>query len=159
MALREGGRWEASTALSEEEGPAPTKLRALSAVLALELVWVLVITASVVFLAAHLGNDADDFPADPAARRLLLVLLPPVAVVIGLALIGARQAVGRRAAAPVEPLGSILRLALWLAAVVNGAVVVSILVSLYHARMTWVVVGLLLAAGLSLVAAACVRQA
>ena len=65
----------------------------------------------------------------------------------------------RQEAAPVERLGSILRLALWLAAVVNGAVVVSILVSLYHARMTWVVVGLLLAAGLSLVAAACVRQA
>ena len=145
--------------VSDEAGPAPTRLRALSAVLALELVWVLVITAVVVFLAAHLGNDADDFPADPTARRLLLVLLPPLAVVLGLALIGARRAVERRAVMPVEQLGSTQRLALWLAAVANGAVVVSILTSLYHAHMTWVVVGLLLAAGLSLVAAACVRQA
>jgi hypothetical protein len=159
MALREGGRWEAPIMASDEEVAAPTRLRALSAVLALELVWVLVVTASVVFLAAYLGNDADDFPADPVARRLLLVLLPPLAVVIGLALIGARQAVERRAVMPVERLGSMLRLSLWLAAVANGAVVVSILTSLYHARMTWMVVGLVLAVGLTVVAIACVRTA
>jgi hypothetical protein len=50
-----------------------------------------------------------------------------------------------------------LRVSLWLAAAANAAVVVSIATSLYHARTTWVVVGLLLAAGLSLVAALCVR--
>jgi hypothetical protein len=159
MALREGGRWEASTMASDEPAAAPTRLRVLSAVLALELVWVLVVTAAVVFLAAHLGADADDFPADPAARRFLLLLLPPVAVVIGLALIGARQAVERRAVTPVEPLSPLLRLALWVAAVANGVVVVSILTSLYHARMTWMVVGLVLAVGLTVVAIACVRTA
>jgi len=147
------------TSDDDGDGAAPPKRRALSAVLALELVWVLVVTASVVFLAAHLGNDADDFPADPAARRLLLVLLPPVAVAIGLALIGARHAVERRALRPGVRLGSMLRLALWLTAVANGAVVVSIFTSLYHARVTWMVVGVLLAAGLTLVAVACVRTA
>jgi uncharacterized protein YqgC (DUF456 family) len=60
---------------------------------------------------------------------------------------------------PVERLGSMLRLSLWLAAVANGAVVVSILTSLYHARMTWMVVGLVLAVGLTVVAIACVRTA
>ena len=131
----------------------------MSAVLALELLWLLLVTASVVFLAAHLGADADDFPADPAARRLLLIALPPLAVILGLALIVARQAVDRRGAAPGGSSEAMRRAALWVSAIANVAVVLSILTSLYHARMTWIVVGLLLAAGLSAVAWACVRTA
>jgi len=135
------------------------RARVLSAVLVLELLWLLLITASVVFLAAHLGADADDFPADPALRRLLLLGLPPLAVVLGLALIGARQAIDRRAISPGEDLDSRRRLALWVSAAANGALIVTIVISLYHAHMTWVVVGLLLAAGLAVVAWACVRTA
>jgi hypothetical protein len=60
---------------------------------------------------------------------------------------------------PVEELGSTQRLALWLAALANGALVVSILTSLYHAHMTWMIVGLVLAVGLTVVAIACVRTA
>ena len=155
MALREGGRWQAPT--SDEPDAAPTRFRVLSAVLTLELVWVLLVTVSVVFLAAHLGAGSANFPSDPAVRRFLLVALPPGAVVLGVALIGARQAIERRAIASLDPPGSMLRLALWLTAVANAAVVASILTSLYHARMTWVVVGLVLAAGLTVVAIACVR--
>ena len=142
-----------------EVATTPNRVRVLSAVLALELLWLLLVTASVVFLAAHLGGDADDFPADPAARRLLLLGLPPVAVVLGFALIGARQAVDRRTASPGEALDSRRRLALWVSAAANVAVLVSIVTSLYHAHMTWVVVGLLLATGLAVVAWACVRTA
>jgi len=135
------------------------RTRVLSAVLAFELLWLLLVTASVVFLAAHLGADADDFPADPNLRRLLLLGLPPLAVLLGLALIGARQAVDRRAGNADETLDSRRRLALWVSAAANVAVIVSIVSSLYHAHMTWVVVGLLLATGLALVAWACVRTA
>jgi len=144
--------------VSSGEGTANTTgTRVLSAALALELLWVLLITASVVFFAAHLGADADDFPADPVARRLLLLGLPPLAVMLGLALIGARQAVDRRAESPAVTLDSKRRLALWVSAAANIAVTVSIVISLYHAHMTWVVVGLLLATALALVARACVR--
>jgi nitrate reductase gamma subunit len=82
-----------------------------------------------------------------------------LAIVMGLALIGARRAIDRRTASPSTPLDPMRRTALWLTAAANVAVVVSILTSLYHAHTTWIVVGLLLAAGLSLVAVACVRAA
>ena len=157
--MNEGGRGETPTVSSGEGATAGNSTRILSAVLALELLWLLLIAASVVFLAAHLGTDADDFPADPVARRMLLLGLPPLAVLVGLALIGARQAVERRAASPGQALDSRRRLALWMSAAANVAVVVSIMTSLYHAHMTWVVVGLLLATGLALVAWACVRTA
>jgi len=78
---------------------------------------------------------------------------------LGLALIGARQAVDRRAGGADETLDSRRRLALWVSAAANVAVIASIVTSLYHAHMTWVVVGLLLATGLALVAWACVRTA
>jgi hypothetical protein len=144
--------------VTREETPA-TGARVLSAVLVLELLWLLLVAASVVFLAAHLSGDAEEFPADPVARRLLMLAVPPLAVVIGLALIGARQAVDRRIASPSTPVEPIRRMALWLTAAANAAVVVSILTSLYHAHATWIVVGLLLTAGLSFVAVACVRAA
>jgi hypothetical protein len=131
----------------------------LSTVLVLELLWVLLTTASVVFLAAHLGPGAEEFTGDKTVRGLLLVAVPPGAVLLGLALIGARQAVERVTAAPNAPLSSVLRLALWASAAANAAVVVSILTSLYHAHVTWFVVGALLAAGLSAVAWTCARTA
>jgi hypothetical protein len=148
---------EAPTVGPAREGPAPTRSRALSVVLALELVWLLLVAASVVFLAAHLGPGSEHITGHGASRRVLLLAVLPLTLVVGFALIGARQAVDRSAAAPSVALSPRLRLCLWLAAAANGAVVVSIATSLYHARTTWVVVGLLLAAGLSLVAALCVR--
>src|SRR5437763_12659550 len=125
------------------------RARILSTVLTLELLWLLLITASVVFLAAHLGPGAEEFTGDATVRGVLLVAVPPLAIVLGLALIGARQAIDRATGSPPEPLTDALRPALWLSAVANGAVVVAILMSLYHARTTWLVVGLLLAIGLS----------
>ena len=157
--MSEGGRGQTPAVAVDEPTTATGRPRILSAVLALELLWLLLATASVVFLAAHLGADADDFPADPVARRFLLLGLPPVAALLGLALIGARQAVDRRVAPGLARLDPMRRLALWVAAAANIAVVVSILTSLYHAHMTWIVVGLLLATGLSLVAWACIRTA
>jgi hypothetical protein len=136
-----------------------TSARILSAVLALELLWLLLVTASVVFLAAHLGPGAEDFAGDATVRGALLTVMPPMAVVLGLAIIGARQAIDRVSAAPRHPLSGVLRLALWLTAAANAAVVVSILMSLYHAHATWIVVGLLLAVGLAAVAWACARTA
>jgi hypothetical protein len=157
MALREGGRWQAPTVVSGEEASAANAPRVLSAVLSLELLWVLLVTASVVFLAAHLGPGSEEFTGDATVRGVLLLAAPPLAVVLGLALIGARQGVERRTASPAQPLGPVLRLGLWISALANVVVVISILTSLYHAHMTWVVVGILLAAGLSWVATACVR--
>jgi hypothetical protein len=88
---------------------------------------------------------------------MLLLTVPPFTVGLGLALIGARQAVERRGASLSPPLRPRLQVCLWLTAAANAAIVVSILTSLYHARATWVVVGLMLAVGLSLVAASCIR--
>ena len=158
MALREGGRWEAPhTVVPSEEASATSAVRVLAAVLSLELLWVLLVAASVVFLAAHLGPGAEEFTGDATVRGVLLVAAPPLAVVLGLALIGARHGVERRGASPAQPLGRVVRLALWITAVANAAVVISILTSLYHAHMTWVAVGLVLAVALSWVALACVR--
>jgi hypothetical protein len=158
VGVSEGGGWQAPTVASKE-APATTGARLLSAALIFELLWLVLVAASVVFLAAHLGADADDFPADPVARRVVLVVLPPAAVIIGLALVGARRAVDRHAISPSEPIDSLHRVALWVSAVANVAVVLSIVTSLYHAHMTWIVVGLLLVAALSLVAWACARLA
>ena len=158
MALREGRRWGAPhTVVEDEESSGTNGVRVLSAVLSLELLWVLLVAASVVFLAAHLGPGAEEFTGDATVRGVLLVAAPPLAVVLGLALIGARHGVERRGASPAQPLGRVLRLALWITAVANAAVVLSILTSLYHAHMTWVAVGLVLAVALSWVALACVR--
>jgi len=157
--VREGGPLQTPTVMSGEETSSATGSRVLSAVLALELLWLLLVTASVVFLASHLGPGAEEFTGDATARGVLLVAVPPVAIVIGLALIGARQAIDRVTATPPAPLSRFLRLGLWLSALANAVVVASILTSLYHAHMTWIVVGLLLAAGLSAVAWACVRTA
>ena len=157
--MGEGGRGQIPVVASDERTTVIGRPRLLSGVLGLELVWLLLATASVVFLAAHLGADADDFPADPVARRFLLLGLPPVAVLLGLALIGARQAVDRRVTRPLGRLDPKRRVALWVAAAANLAVALSILTSLYHAHMTWIVVGLLMAAGLSVVAWACLRTA
>ena len=156
--MSEGGG-QAPTVASEGEASVPTGARVLSAALVFELLWLVLVAASVVFLAAHLGTDADDFPADPAARRVVLAVLPPAAVIIGLALLGARQVVERHAISPSEPVDSLHRVALWVSALAHVAVVLSIVNSLYHAHMTWIVVGLLLVAVLSLVAWACVRLA
>jgi len=157
--VREGGALQTPTVMSGEETPSAAGARVLSAVLALELLWLLLVTASVVFLAAHLGPGAEQFTGDATVRGVLLVAVPPVAIVIGLALIGARQAIDRVTATPAAPLSGFLRLGLWLSALANAVVVLAILTSLYHAHMTWIVVGLLLAAGLSAVAWACLRTA
>ncbi len=157
--MRERGHVETPRVTSGDEASNATGARVLSAVLAFELLWLLLVTASVVFLAAHLGPGAEEFTGDATVRRVLLIAVPPVAVVIGLGLIGARQAIDRVTATPHATLSRIRRVALWLSAIVNAAVVASILTSLYHAHMTWIVVGLLLAAGLSAVAWACVRTA
>jgi hypothetical protein len=154
--VNKGGQWE--TPVPTEE-TSPTKARILSAVLVLELLWLMLLAASVVFLAVHLSGDTADFPADPIARRVVLVAVPPMAVIVGLALISARQAVDRRMVAPSVPLDSLHRGALLLTAAANVAVVVSIVTSLYHAHATWVVVGLGMTAGLIVVAVACVRAA
>src|SRR5689334_129488 len=102
-----------------EEASESTRARILPAVLVLELVWLVLTTASVVFLAAHLGPGAEEFTGDKAARSVLLIAVPPVAVLVGLALIGARQAVEHVATAPHAPLSGVLRLALWASAVAN----------------------------------------
>lgn len=157
--MHEGGRVQTPTVTSGEEASGATRTRILSAVLVLELLWLLLVTAAVVFLAAHLGPGTEKFTGDATVRGVLLVAVPPCAVIVGLALIGARQAVDRAAASPDAPLSGVLRVALWLSAVANAAVVVSILTSLYHARVTWIVVGLLLAVGLSIVAMGCIGTA
>lgn len=139
--------------------PSITRARLLAVVLTLELVWVLLVAAAVVFLAAHLGPGAEEFTGDATVRGVLLVGVPPVAVLLGLALIGARQGVERNALDPTAPVSPVHRLALWVAAGANAVVVVSILTSLYHAQTTWLVVGALLAAGLATVAWTCARTA
>jgi hypothetical protein len=136
-----------------------TRAHVLSAVLALELAWVLLTTASLVFLAAHLGPSAHEFTGDSTVGSVLLVAVPPLALLLGLALIGARHAVEHVATAPHEPLSGVLRFALWISAVANAAVVVSIVTSLYQAHLTWFVVGVLLATGLSAVAWTCAHTA
>jgi hypothetical protein len=162
--VNEGGRWEAPSTVSSHEGPETAGVlhatqRLLSAVLVLELLWLLLVAASVVFLAAHLTGSSEDVAGDPVPRRTLLLAVPVLSVGLGFALIGARQAVDRRATSPDEGLSRVLRSCLWLTAAANAAVVVTIVTSLYHARATWVVVGVLLAAGLSAVAVACMRTA
>jgi len=113
-------------------------VRVLRVVLTLELLWVLLLTVAVVFLAAPLA---------------------PVGVLLALVLIGARRGVDQSARAEAPPLRRVHRLALWCSAGANAVVVLSILTSLYHAQSTWLVVGLLLAAGLTTVAWACARTA
>ena len=162
--MSKGVRWEAPSVVSSHEAPSsvrdqPATQRLLSAVLVLELVWLLLVAASVVFLTAHLTGSSEDIAGSPVPRRTLLLAVPALAVGLGFALIGARQAVDRRVTPPAEGLSGVLRACLWLTAAANAAVVVSILLSLYHARTTWVVVGVLLAAGLSAVAGACMRTA
>ena len=162
--MGEGGRWEMPSVVSSHEAPAsvhelPATQRLLSAVLVLELLWLLLVAASVVFLTAHLTGSSEDIAGSPVPRRTLLLAVPGLSVGLGFALIGARQAVDRRVTSHGESLSRVLRTCLWLTAAANGAVVVSILISLYHARTTWVVVGVLLAAGLSAVVVACMRMA
>jgi hypothetical protein len=139
--------------------PAPTGHRLLSVVLALELVWLLLVAASLVFLAAHLGPDADEITGGPNSRRMLLWTVPPLTVGLGLAIIGARQALDRRTGSAGSPLAVPRKLCLGLTAVANAAVVASILTSLYHARTTWVVVGLTLGSAFGVVAVGCGRAA
>src|SRR5205814_6885096 len=117
--VHEGGRWETPTMVSGDEASSATGARVLSAVLTLELLSLLLITASVVFLAAHLGPGAEEFTGDATVRGVLLVAVPPLAIVLGLALIGARKAIDRTTGSPPEPLSDVLRLALWLSAVAN----------------------------------------
>jgi hypothetical protein len=131
----------------------------LAVVLTLELLWLLLVTASVMFLAAHLGPGSEEFTGDATVRVVLLVGVPPLAVVLGFALIGARQAVERSTGSAAAPVSRWRRLALWLSAGANAIVAISILTSLYHAQTTWLVVGLLIAVGLTTVAWACARTA
>ena len=111
-------------------------MRVLTVALTLELLCVLLLTPVVVFFAAPIA---------------------PVAVLLALALIGARRAVERSAIADAAPLSRLQHAGLWVAASANAALVLSILTSLYHAHLTWVVVGLLLMAALAAVAWGCAR--
>jgi hypothetical protein len=142
-----------------EAAPGTAALRVLSVVLFLELIWLLVVATALVFLAAHLGGGGDELTGDEVSRRLMLITVPPISVAVGLALIGARQAIDQRAESPGEALTRGRRAALWGTAVANGALVVSIATSLYHARTTWLIVGTAMAAAFSVIAAACVRAA
>jgi hypothetical protein len=129
----------------------------LAASLHFELVWLLLVAVVIVFLASHLGSDSGEVTGNRTSDLLLLLIVPPVALVFGAALLGARQAVDRLVAAPSESPRRSRRAALWLTALGNAVVVVVILISLYHARTTWMVVGLALAVGMALVTAGCVR--
>jgi hypothetical protein len=131
--------------------------RLLAAALHFELVWLLLVAVVIVFLASHPGSDSGEVTGNHTSDLLLLLIVPPVALVFGAALLGARQAVDRLVAAPSEIPRRSRRAALWLAALGNAAVVVVILISLYHARTTWMVVGLGLALGMAVVTAGCVR--
>jgi hypothetical protein len=154
------GRGRVPTVAPARTVPATTGYyRLLSVVLALELVWLLLVAASLVFLAAHLGPDADEITGGPNSRRMLLLTVPPLTVGLGLAIIGARQGLDRRIDAPGSLLATPLRLCLGLTALANGVIVVSLLTSLYHARTTWFVVGLAIASALGVVAIGCGRAA
>jgi hypothetical protein len=146
-------------AAAPDAAPATNAVRLLSAVLLLELIWLLLVASALVFLSAHLGSGTDELTGDAVSRRLLLVTVPPITVVVGLALIGARQAIDHRALSPAGLLSRAHRTALWVTAVANGALVVSIATSLYHARTTWLVVGIAMAAAFAAVATACIRAA
>jgi hypothetical protein len=154
--VAEGRGWVPTVAPARTV-PATTGYRLLSVALALELVWLLLVASSLVFLAAHLGADADEITGGPSSRRMLLWTVPPLTVALGLAIIGARQGLDRRVESPGSPLAAPVRLGLALTALANAAVVVSILTSLYHARTTWVVVGLALGSAFGVVAVGCGR--
>ena len=70
-----------------------TRVRVLSAALSFELLSLLLVAASVVFFAAHLGPGSEEITGDATVRGVLLLVVPPIAVLVGLALMGARQAV------------------------------------------------------------------
>src|SRR4051794_37710028 len=139
-AVADGGRFGMPVAGSTTRAPLATSSRVLSIVLALELVWLLLVATSIVFLAAHLGAGTDEITGSPSSRRMLLIVVPPLTVALGLALIVARHAVDRRAASPDALLNRRQRLSLCVTALANGAVVLSIAISLYHAHTTWLVV-------------------
>jgi hypothetical protein len=133
--------------------------RLLAAALHFELVWLLLVAVVIVFLASHLGSDTGEVTGNRTSDLLLLLIVPPIAIVFGAGLLGARQAVDRLAADPSQVPQRSRRAALWLAALGNAAVVAVILASLYHAHATWMVVGLALAGAMALVTAGCVRVA
>jgi len=139
--------------------PATRRQRLLAAALHFELVWLMLVAVVIVFLASHLGSGSGEVTGNRTTDLLLLLIVPPVAVLFGAALLGARQAVDRLVAHPTEAPRRSRRAALWLAALANATVVLLILISLYHAHTTWLVVGLALAAAMVMVMAGCVRAA
>jgi hypothetical protein len=118
--------------------------RLLGAALALELAWLALTAAALVFLAAHLGSGGDDVVAAAQDGRFLVYVVPPVALLIGTSLVGARR-------------GS--RPALWGAAAANSALAATIAASLYHAEVSWMVLGSLLLVAVGLVTGGCVGGA
>src|SRR5437763_9302201 len=79
----------------------PARQRLLSAVLAVEVLWLLLTAAVIVFLAAHLGSAGETVGNDPEIDRRLVYVVPPLAALVGLALLGARGAVDHRRAGAV----------------------------------------------------------
>lgn len=139
-------------------GVVPPRRRLLSGALAIELVWLVLTAAVVVFLAAHLGGDADNVGGDPSTNRLLVYAVPMVTAVLALALLGARHALDRHEGSyPSVP--PILRAALWVSGGGNAVLLVTIAASLYHAEASWMVLGGALLAAVGLVTAGCVRAA
>jgi hypothetical protein len=135
----------------------PARQRLLSGALAIELVWLVLMAAVIVFLAAHLGDGSEEFGSDPATDRALLYVVPPIAAALGLALVGARQALDRSGRA--EPTTRISRLALWVTAAGNAGLLATIAASLYHAEASWMVLGGGLLVAVGLITAGCVRAA
>src|SRR5580765_2837365 len=77
--VSQGGRWQLRVA-APDAAPATTALRLLSAVLLLEVIWLLLVASALMFLAAHLGSGTDELTGDAVSRRLLLVTVPPITV-------------------------------------------------------------------------------
>ena len=139
-------------------GVAPPRQRLLSAALAIELVWLALTAAVVVFLAAHMGDGSEEFGGDPSTDRVLVYVVPPVAAALGLALVGARQALDRQGRTG-QPVTLLRRIGLWLSAAGNAGLMATIAASLYHAEASWMVLGAALLLVVGLVTAGCVRTA
>ena len=138
-------------------GSVPAPRRLLSFALAVEVAWVLLTAAVVLFLAGHLGDSSDRLSGDATGDRFLVYLVPPLAFVLVVALVGARQALGRGRERRRMPPTS--RVALWMAAAGNAGLVAAVAVTLYHAQASWVVLGGVIAGLAALVTAGCARAA
>jgi hypothetical protein len=136
----------------------PARQRLLSAVLAVELLWLLLTAAVIVFLAAHLGPSDETVGNDPQIDRALVYVVPPLVLLVGLAILGARGAVDRFRGGQ-QHLGALSRLALWVTAAGNAVLAATIASSLYHAHASWMALGTVLLVAAALTMAGCAAAA